>query len=328
MFYQVDKKGLISWLNTLSGSKELFVPRGPQGFGPYQGEIPFWGRTKLSAKEFYLPFREILFRFQVPAQELPNSFVLPRSERIIFGLKPCEAKGKELVAQVFAQDPLFKERLSKTIFIGLGCESPYRFCFCGALGLDPFEGKGLDLLIWPLGEEFLIKSLTPKGNTLLTQFPLPKASEGGISLWEELRKGFLARFHKAPVLEQLDQKEVLDLYSASFWDELALACINCGTCSFLCPTCYCFDVQDEVQGRRGVRIRFPDSCMFEIYSRHASGHNPRSSPTARFRNRFLHKFKYYPQRHGEFLCVGCGRCLEYCPAGVDLWQVLRAMAKA
>ncbi len=327
MLYKLDQKGLMTWLEALAKEKEVFVPK-PHGFVPFQGEFPFLGRTKLSAKEFYLPSREVLFHFQVPAREIPRSLAGSVSERIIFGLKPCEAKGKELVAQVFGQDPLFRHRLSQSTFIGLGCPRPYKFCFCGALGLDPFAGEGLDVLIWPAGQDFLIKALTQKGEELLAQPPFSPALQGDESRWANLREEFLRYFQKAPVLDQIDQKEILALHQAPFWEKLSLACINCGTCAFLCPTCYCFDVQDEVQGPRGVRVRFPDSCMFEIYSRHASGHNPRGTPTARFRNRFMHKFKYYPQRYGEFLCVGCGRCLAHCPAGVDLWQVLKAMAEA
>jgi len=123
----------------------------------------------------------------------------------------------------------------------------------------------------------------------------------------------------------MQKKDLLALYNASFWPQIAEACINCGACTFLCPTCYCFDIQDEVAGTKGVRLRYWDSCMFPLFTLHASGHNPRGQKMQRVRNRFMHKFKYFPDRFGPVSCVGCGRCVKDCPVNIDIREVISLM---
>jgi ferredoxin len=103
----------------------------------------------------------------------------------------------------------------------------------------------------------------------------------------------------------------LALHGAPFWDDLAFACLNCGTCTFSCPTCWCFDIQDEVHGTSGVRMKNWDSCMFPIFTVHTTGHNPRGTKTQRVRQRFMHKLKYFVDKYETgIMCVGCGRCVR------------------
>jgi ferredoxin len=116
------------------------------------------------------------------------------------------------------------------------------------------------------------------------------------------------------------------LYEADFWDDIAFSCINCGTCTYLCPTCWCFDIQDEVHGKHGIRERNWDSCMFPLFTLHGSGHNPRGQKVQRVRQRFMHKLKYYVDKYGDGIqCVGCGRCIQYCPVNIDIRKVCQLM---
>ena len=122
--------------------------------------------------------------------------------------------------------------------------------------------------------------------------------------------------------DKLSEKTVTDLFDAPIWDEVAFSCINCGTCTFLCPTCWCFDIQDEVLGKQGDRIRNWDACMFPLFTLHGSGHNPRDEKTQRVRQRFMHKLKYYVDKYkGGPACVGCGRCVQFCPVNIDIRRV-------
>ncbi len=125
-------------------------------------------------------------------------------------------------------------------------------------------------------------------------------------------------------VEPVRERAMVELFNASFWEDLQFACINCGVCTFLCPTCWCFDIQDEVCGEKGCRVRLWDSCMFPLFTLHGSGHNPRAQKLQRVRQRFLHKLKYYVDKyHNGVACVGCGRCVQFCPVNIDIREVMR-----
>ena len=328
MFYTLPKEKLATWLSALAESFELFVPVSEEAFDRYQGKIYLEGKTKIPAKVFFLPWRETILSYQARPGAVPKAVFEPETERVVFGVRPCDAKGVVQIERVFAEDPFFQKRRERTFLIGLVCEEPGSECFGWAMGVDPFSGEGLDLLLLSREKDYLIRTITERAKRLLSLAPVEEAGKEGEEFWQKAQADFQANYPLSPALGKLREKELMALYEAAFWEELALGCLNCGACTFLCPTCYCFDVQDEVVGDQGVRVRLPEACMFELYSRHASGHNPRRAPVARFRNRFMHKFKYYLDQYGEPLCVGCGRCNQECPANVNLWDVVRAMSES
>ena len=124
----------------------------------------------------------------------------------------------------------------------------------------------------------------------------------------------------------ISEKTILDLHSAPFWDDLAFTCINCGTCTFVCPTCWCFDIQDEAKGKSAARFRNWDTCMSPLFTMHGSGHNPRGEKTQRVRQRFMHKLKYFVDKYEQgTMCVGCGRCVEKCPVNIDIRLICNKM---
>jgi len=126
--------------------------------------------------------------------------------------------------------------------------------------------------------------------------------------------------------DKLNEKVVNEIFDAPFWDDVAFACLNCGTCTYLCPTCWCFDIQDEVYRKEGDRIRNWDSCMFPLFTLEGSGHNPRPEKVQRVRQRFMHKLKYYVDRYKKGVqCSGCGRCVKFCPVNIDIRQVAELM---
>jgi ferredoxin len=113
------------------------------------------------------------------------------------------------------------------------------------------------------------------------------------------------------------------MFESEIWDEIARKCVNCGACTYLCPTCHCFDINQEVRGEDGVKYRCWDSCMFGDYTQMAGGHNPRPGKKERVRNRFMHKLCFFPERYNMLLCTGCGRCLENCPVQMDITSVIK-----
>jgi formate hydrogenlyase subunit 6/NADH:ubiquinone oxidoreductase subunit I len=102
-----------------------------------------------------------------------------------------------------------------------------------------------------------------------------------------------------------------------------MRCLGCGACAYVCPTCACFDIQDEGTGNKGTRVRCWDSCAFSLFTLHTSGHNPREEQTERWRQRILHKFLYMPERQQVYGCVGCGRCSRGCPVDMNILEHLK-----
>ena len=111
-------------------------------------------------------------------------------------------------------------------------------------------------------------------------------------------------------------------FESDFWVETAMKCLGCGACSYLCPTCHCFDIVDESTWNHGTRRRNWDCCSYAMFTRHASGHNPRPDQASRCRQRVMHKFKYFPDRFGRVACVGCGRCIRGCGVGRNITETL------
>jgi len=173
---------------------------------------------------------------------------------------------------------------------------------------------------------FVVDVITERGEALMAGLVLPEADA------ELLDRAGRASADVAAAMAVIAGVERLGpAAKAAFddpcWQEIGERCLACAACSFLCPTCHCFDVQDEVLDQRGRRVRNWDSCMFATFTLHASGHNPRPETMQRVRQRLMHKFSYYPENFGAIACVGCGRCIRACPAGNDMRQWLRILAE-
>ncbi len=281
--------------------------------------------TRLPVKELFFPQREVLFRYKSGEQgqaELPPEV----PERIVLGVRPCDAAALEMFDRVFLDkeypDPYYGQRRDKTTIVGLACNDPGETCFCTALGGGPHATRGLDLLLVDVGDKYLALVVTGKGEKLVAG--LPEAGKEDTGKQQELAESAAKAIQFGLDTEGL--KKLLDeAFDHDVWQELCLPCVNCGVCTYVCPTCYCFDVTDEEHKGEGARIRTWDSCQFSLFTRHASGHNPRLTGRERMRNRTLHKFRYFPAVHGEVLCVGCGRCILDCPVGIDLRETLETL---
>lgn len=268
------------------------------------------------AKGFVFPRWETLLKFDPQGNPIEPQ---PPPEQIVFGIRPCDARGIAFLERFYIQegrtDPYVKLRRERTTFIAVACPRTAPTCFCTALGGSPHGTEGMDLLLIELGELLLATPITEKGERLVREFP--EAQETHQKEANELKKKTEAeiglRINPAQLQEILPR-----LYDSPLWSTLALNCVNCGICTFLCPTCHCFDVTDETVRGRTIRCRVWDSCQFAIYSRHASGHNPRFDPASRYRNRVMDKFYYTVEQIGVLSCVGCGRCIISCPAGIDI----------
>jgi sulfhydrogenase subunit beta (sulfur reductase) len=337
----IKKEEFQNFLKALKRTHEVFVPVREDGFSslkPLRDEATIdlsFTNTRLSPKSLLLPQSERMFVFTLD-EKVEDAHIIKEAIKdyplkVIVGMRPCDAMALRLVDVNFDnaefKDPWWVKRLESMTLVGLGCSQPCSTCFCTSVNCGPFNENGLDVLLFDLGESFLAKTLTEKGAELLKVAGVEKDADSALKKRAcELKTKAEKKVSSHVPTDKLKEKDVNDLFNASFWDDAAFACINCGTCTFLCPTCWCFDIQDEVTKKRGDRIRNWDSCMFPLFTLHASGHNPRAEKVQRVRQRFMHKLKYYVDKYSNGVaCVGCGRCVRYCPVNIDIRDVFRLM---
>ena len=243
-------------------------------------------------------------------------------------MRPCDAKAMVLVHMNFDngdyQDPYWLNLYNATTFVGLACDTPCRTCFCTTAGCGPYHEEGLDLLLSDQGDHYLAKVITDKGEALADKAGW--TTDGDAKAMVDASAAAEGKITASIETDRLQALGTLDLHGADFWEDISFSCINCGTCTFVCPTCWCFDIQDEVYGKKGVRMRNWDSCMFPIFTVHTTGHNPRDTKLARLRQRFMHKLKYFVDKYDKgIMCVGCGRCVQQCPVNIDIRKVSQTM---
>ncbi|MFH1156900.1 MAG: 4Fe-4S dicluster domain-containing protein [Pseudomonadota bacterium] len=301
------------------------------------GELPVMDarQTHLSPKTEVFPQTEILFTFSRDPGEL--LFGPPREPqdrfppRAVIGIRPYDAKALSLMRLNFEtreyQDPYWISAFKACTLIGLAENAPGPANFSTSCGTGPFDESSLDVLLVDAGDAFLARVVTTKGEVWLETagFETP-AGEDAATVIRKFRDRAEASITSRVDFRALDSMETLDLYNREFWESGAFACINCGICAHVCPTCWCFDIQDETLGDRGCRLRIWDTCMSSLFSLHASGHNPRALGWQRMRNRFMHKLKYFPDKYNKgVMCVGCGRCVTACPVNIDIREIAGLM---
>ncbi len=343
MIKKIAKDEWASGLSKLAKTYRLFGPvaeRGPDGARTFHnfkalapGELPDLdlGNTRLSAKSLVFPQSEAMFTYTLD-EDRDDHHILKEvpadgMSRVAFGIRPCDAKALAMVRMNFDtpeyKDPYWLRLYEATTFVGLACDAPCPTCFCTSTECGPYHEEGLDLLLCAEGEGLLAKAITEKGERLLADAGWEEAADQDLGARKAAAEGCIT---SRIGTDQLAEGDLLDLHGADFWEDVAFACINCGTCTYLCPTCWCFDIQDEVFKQEGQRLRQWDSCMFPIFTVHTTGHNPRETKTQRVRQRFMHKLKYFVDKYEKgIMCVGCGRCVRHCPVNIDIRKVADLM---
>jgi sulfhydrogenase subunit beta (sulfur reductase) len=278
----------------------------------------------VSPKEIFFPRDETYLKFRREGEKLTlEEEGGPAGPAIAFGLRSCDLRAVELLDLVFrGQEPadeLYSRRRENTTLVALACERPDPYCFCGAFDINPADAPGADAMAWWDGESLMLEARTARGEALCAAAGelLEESSTGNKPVPPETADFGLP-------LEGLAER-LKDRFDDPAWDRLYRSCLGCGSCTYICPTCHCFDVQDFGSEAQGERFRCWDSCMYGRFTLMAGGHNPRPTQKERVRNRFLHKLQYFPENFGQFACVGCGRCLRSCPVNLDIVQAIRTL---
>ena len=250
---------------------------------------------------------------------------------VIFGVRSCDAKGFEAIDNVYLNmnpvDSYYKNRREHGTVITLACNEPEKTCFCSTFGIDSSLSKPSgDVSCWLADGKYYFQANTEKGKTFVEKAK-SVLSEADDKPVESLKKEIQDKMEKVPFahldLSKFQGKDMLKIFNSKVWNSVAEACVGCGTCTYVCPTCMCFDVRDFDTGNGVRQVRFWDSCMYNDFTQMAA-ENPRHTQKERSRQRFMHKLMYYPMAHdGMFSCVGCGRCVENCPVNMNIVKVIK-----
>jgi len=294
--------------------------------------------TVISPKSVFFPQTEDFVRYRTGRPMLEAETVEPEGKPLIlFGVRPCDVKSFEIMDIHFsctgAVDPYWQARREATTVIGYAFDlsataEPEEFY--RTLGIGAADPEGSDVFMVRRGDELLLKSITARGEALLEAIDdLAGASADDGKFFDvtiAAGRDFKTRF--ACVDAKAVTKKLEDLFhNTEFWEKAAAACLSCGVCTFVCPTCYCFDICDETLFGRGTRRRVWDACMFTDFTLEASGHNPRTKVYQRLRQKIGHKYSYHVRKYGVISCVGCGRCTRYCPVSVDIFSIVEEAMK-
>jgi len=330
---KIGRSNLAALIEKLAASGRRVVAPKDQGSYTDFGEIQKLAEadlsrvtTRMSIKQFFFPITEPILTFAISGNEtiLEQTAASEPQPTVIFGSRPCDAASLPILDEVFAwdyEDQFYLRRRAVTTVISISCTDCDDSCFCTALGLAPNSTDGSDLLLTPIADgEYLAEPCSDKGTRLAAEHA--ELFHDGDADKQAACGAALDRLPKPMDLDAI--KAWLDEhFDDDFWAEASFKCIGCGACTYVCPTCHCFDIVDEADGEHGVRRKNWDSCQFGQFTRHASGHNPRPDSASRWRQRLMHKFKYYPERFSMRLCVGCGRCIRACPVQMNITEQLK-----
>ena len=325
----LKKTDVPALLAALSENQAVYVPgveNGVSRFVAYgDGVTPRFDlcNVKLPPKDMLFPKTEKMYRWQKKDGQLTiESDLVEAQPFCLFGIRPCDAASIERLDRVFLTkgyvDEFYQTKRDAATIVAIGCTAPDRTCFCESMGVSPAAAPMADVFLTDAGDAYAVSVQTDKG-------------QAAVEAWEP----FLSQGEAQPVsahctlsVDMTDVPEKLhDMFDDPIWQDVANQCLTCGTCTFVCPTCYCFDIAADVRADEGNRFRCWDSCMFSDYTRMAGGHNPRAEKASRVRQRFMHKLCYFNDRYGEGLCVGCGRCMRDCPAAVDISLIIDRIAQ-
>ena len=293
-------------------------------------------KTTRSAKDFFFPKTEHMVSYELNGQEV--KVVDPRKEVedfVIFGVRACDAKGFTAIDNVYLNmdpvDSYYKNRREHGTVIVLACNDPAKTCFCSTFGIDASlaaSPAGGDVSCWLADGKYYFQANTDKGKKFIENAKAALTDSADAAV-EEVKKDIKAKVEAQPFaqldLSKFQGKDMLKIFNSKVWDKVSEPCVGCGTCTYVCPTCMCFDVRDFDTGNGVRQIRCWDSCMYNDFTQMAA-ENPRHTQKERSRQRFMHKLMYYPMAHeGMYSCVGCGRCVESCPVNMNIVKVIKAV---
>ncbi|ADY73394.1 cytosolic NiFe-hydrogenase, beta subunit [Desulfurobacterium thermolithotrophum DSM 11699] len=294
-------------------------------------EVEFnYTRTILPPKKFLVPYRRKRFSYNVDTLDFESRFT--PVDQVIFGIHSCDLHGISILDSIYLEenpDPRYLEVRKRTILIGLSCR-PDEFCFCLSTGTAFPDGTNWDLFLTDIGNDYFVTIGSPKGDEIVLSLKelFREITKENLTLYKQStsQKKLSFDLEKLPDLGRISQVIELE-YDSEVWEEEAKRCLGCGTCTNVCPTCFCYTAVDvpDLDGKKVSRIEFTTSCQYPYYSLVAGGHYFKPKRSDRFKHRYYHKFVGYPYQIEKLGCVGCGRCSAECPAKISIVETIKKL---
>ena len=323
--------------NAISENATLYVPvdleKGRVAYRKYTDGMVISNalKTDRSAKDFFFPQTENLMEFRTEGKNIEVIDSRKQSEDfVIFGVRGCDVKSIEVLDKVFLAEPVdsyYQTKREHGVIISMACARPEETCFCGTFGIDASAPAG-DIVCYKTDDAYYFDAKTEKGKALMAKLESVTEECDDKAVKEQI----------ASIKNILNKLPLKDLKADAFgagktdeffdrpeWKTLSESCLGCGTCTFVCPTCQCYDIKDFKTNKGVERFRCWDSCMYSDFTKMSAG-QPRLSQVERFRQRFMHKLVYFPTNNdGMFSCVGCGRCVAKCPISMNIVKVMKTL---
>ena len=340
--FKIAKSKLPELLKAIAAQQELFLPVNNNGqvnfaawFEGCDADIDTL-KTVKSPKDMFFPQSETLYTVKKAQHKLSvEPQALKDQNFVAFGMKACDIQGIKVLDKVFLAEPVdtfYRARREHGTIVALACHEPEESCFCKVFGIDCAEPDA-DVVMWNANDTLYWKAVTEKGTALTEALSdvLENADEADEKAVQTEQENIRAIVEKLPYtnlsLEGWNGNVTEEKFNSPVWEKLYKPCLACGTCTFVCPTCQCYDIKDYDTGHGIQRYRCWDSCMYSDFTMMAHGNN-RTSQMQRFRQRFMHKLVYFPANNdGMYSCVGCGRCVEKCPSSLNIVKVIKAFEK-
>ncbi len=336
---KIKKTDLAALFARISEEKSLYLPvktAGQTNFAAWDENVQVdldTLKTVKSPKDAFFPQSENLYSCR---KEDGKTRIIPEKLEdeafVVFGIRACDVRAIDVLDRVFLSEPVdsyYAARREHGILVSMACHAPETSCFCKVFGIDCAVPQG-DVVTWMVGDELYWKPQTEKGEALTDQVRdlLTDADEAAVEAEKAAIRAIVERLPNSNLsLEGWGAEAAQTRFDSPLWEQLYKPCLACGTCTFVCPTCQCYDIKDYNTGSGVQRYRCWDSCMYSDFTMMAHGNN-RTSQMQRFRQRFMHKLAYYPANNeGMFSCVGCGRCVEKCPSHLNIVKVIKAFSK-
>jgi len=333
---KISLENINALFSAIAESHSLYLPVDANGGAKFEKwsegtQLSDALNTVRSPKDFFFPQSEDLMKFRTEGKKIEIIDIRDEHEDfVVFGAKACDVRAFTVLDNVFLSDPVdtyYKNRREHGVIFSMACARPVETCFCGTFDIDAADPEG-DVVCWKTADALYMEAKSDKGSALLEKLSsiTEECSDDAVNEQKALIRERLAKLPLAELSKDaFGPGKTQKYFDAPEWKELSEACLGCGTCTFVCPTCQCYDIRDFDNGREVTRYRCWDSCMYSEFTKMSAG-QPRLTQVERFRQRFMHKLVYYPERYnGLYSCVGCGRCLAKCPIRMNIVKVMKKL---